>query len=71
MCYVRAKYVFTYFFIKFVLIFLILHKGMKEAREASRSAGAQNVTVNRLVVGLIPTRGNKIFFSIYIFIYLF
>ena len=29
--------------------------------EASRGAGAQSVTVNRLVVGLIPTRGNKIF----------
>ena len=29
--------------------------------EASRGAGAQSVTVNRLVVGSIPTRGHEIF----------
>ena len=29
--------------------------------EASRGAGAQSVTVNRLVVGSIPTRGDEIF----------
>ena len=36
--------------------------------EASRGAGAQSVTVNRLVVGSIPTRGDEIFIYIYIFI---
>ena len=35
---------------------------------ASRSAGAQSVPVNRLVVGSIPTRGNEIFIYIYILI---
>ena len=29
--------------------------------EAGRGAAAQSVTVNRLVVGSIPTRGNEIF----------
>ena len=37
--------------------------------EASRGAGEQSVTVNRLVVGLIPTRGNEIFILIYISIF--
>ena len=30
--------------------------------EANRSAGAQSVTVNRLAVGSIPTRGIEIFY---------
>ena len=29
--------------------------------EVSRDAEAQNVTVNRLIVGSIPTRGDEIF----------
>ena len=37
--------------------------------EASRGAGAQRVPVNRLFLGSIPTRGNEIFISIYIFIF--
>ena len=36
--------------------------------KASRGAGAQNVPVNRLVLGSIPTRGDEIFIYIYIFI---
>ena len=34
--------------------------------EASSGAGAQSVTVNRLVVASIPTRGDEIFTQIYI-----
>ena len=37
--------------------------------EASRGAGAQSVSVNRLVVGVIPTRGDDIYIYIYIFIF--
>ena len=37
-----------------------------KTKEASRSAGAQSVTVNLLIVGSIPTRGDEIFTKIYI-----
>ena len=33
----------------------------KRQEEASRGAGAQSVTVSRLVVSSIPTRGDEIF----------
>ena len=39
--------------------------------ETSRGAGAQSMTVNRLVVGSIPTGGNKIFIYIYLYFYFF
>ena len=34
---------------------------MNDDIEASRGAAAQSVTVNRLVVGSIPTRGDEMF----------
>ena len=39
----------------------IIKYNIVEIIEAGRGAAAQSVTVNRLVVGSIPTRGNEIF----------
>ena len=41
---------------------------MERLIEASRAAAVQNMPVNRLVVGSIPTRGDETFIYIYIFI---
>ena len=45
----------------FLFCFLVFTIITSLAFEASRRAGAQSVTANRLVLGSIPTRGDKIF----------
>ena len=40
---------------------MFYNMNIKMDKSASRGAGAQNVTVNRLVVGSMPTRGDEIF----------
>ena len=40
---------------------IVFHLNHLFFSEASRGAGAQSVTLNRLVVGSVPTRGDEIF----------
>ena len=47
--------------LRFGVLIVFFYLNIIEVYEASRGAGPQSVTVNRLVVGSIPTRGYEIF----------
>ena len=59
----NIKHILFYTYINYY-IYLLIIKIIRP--EANHGAGAQSVTVNRLVVGWIPTRGHEIFTLIYI-----